>query len=78
VCYTEADCCGDSYLKMGLEYKSLFDRFVCYSEADRCGESYLKMDSAIFLDEELKVHPSFVTSMAANRDRHIHVAKELF
>jgi hypothetical protein len=49
---------------------------VCYTEADRCGESYLKMDSAIFLDEELKVHPSFVTSMAANRDRHIHVAKE--
>jgi hypothetical protein len=48
---------------------------VCYTEADRCGDSFLKMDSAIFLDEELKVQPSFVTSMAANRDRHIRSFK---
>ncbi len=47
MCYTEADRCGDSYLKMGLSINYLFDRYVCYTEADRCGDSNLKMGLSI-------------------------------
>lgn len=42
-------------------------KFVCYKAAEECGDSYLKMDSAVFLDEELKVQPKFATSMVTNR-----------
>ena len=44
-------------------------RFVCYKAAEECGDSYLKMDSAVFLDDDLKVQPTFATSMVANRQQ---------
>jgi hypothetical protein len=49
------------------------DRYVCYKGAEECGDSYLKMDTAVFLDDDLKVQPAFATAMVTNRKQDLKI-----